>query len=445
MIEPVRVEARRDRGTGGFQRTVALALGAVLVLLGSRAALAAPLTLNGSVQYETFGYPDGQASGPSWENFFAATVRGSGQLSSTLTWQFEGRAVADDVGFTAGAYSPRNANVRRPYLSLITAVLDYRPTPTLRISVGKQIVNWSILDVIQPANLMTTHDESDAFRSVELGVPSIAAHYDRGSAYGELVVVPLAFTPSRLPQGRWNIIQPGSGVIERQDLPPVRLDETQAGARVGAHIGQLEASLIGYVGRDTEANFVPGPLIFLGIVNGVPRFLAQIINQYPRMRATGVTASHPLGDRLLLRTEVVYYNSPEPNRDDFVHTAGAAEYALDDWRIVLGYLRDDQTARAPEQVTNKGQRRFFQSFISGEIRYDAGGRLRGHLRGGYDANGEFFLLQPEISYRLWRTLTVALEAEVIGGGQSRYTDNKSSYFDSIRHEDRLGTRIEYDF
>ena len=278
----------------------------------------------GLVQYETFGYPDGQASGPSWENFFAATVRGSGQLSSTLTWQFEGRAVADDVGFTAGAYSPRNANVRRPYLSLITAVLDYRPAPNLRISVGKQIVNWSILDVIQPANLMTTHDESDAFRSVELGVPSIAVHYDRGSAYGELVVVPLAFTPSRLPQGRWNIIQPGSGVIERQDLPPVRLDETQAGARVGAHIGQLEASLIGYVGRDTEANFVPGPLIFLGIVNGAPRFLAQIINQYPRMRASGVTASYPLGDRLLLRTEVVYYNSPDPNRDDFVHTAGPA-------------------------------------------------------------------------------------------------------------------------
>jgi hypothetical protein len=397
------------------------------------------------VQYETFGYPDAQASGPHWENFFAATVRGSGQLSSTLTWQFEGRAVADDVSFTAGAYSLRNENRRRPYLSLITAVLDYRPMPSLRISVGKQIVNWSIFDGVQPANLMTTHDESDAFRSVELGVPSIAVHYDRGSAYADLVVVPLAFTPSRLPQGRWDIIQGSSGVVERQDLPPVRLDETQAGARVGTHVGQLEASLIGYVGRDTEANFVPGPLIFLGIVNGAPRFLAQIINQYPRMRASGVTASYPLGDRLLLRTEIVYYNSPDPNRDDFVHTAGGGEYALDDWRIVLSYLRDDQTSRAPEEVTNKGQRRFFQSFISGEVRYDAGGKLRGHLRGGYDANGEFFLLQPEISYRLWRTLTVALQAEVIGAGHPSYTSNKVSYFNTIKLEDRLGTRIEYDF
>jgi hypothetical protein len=55
------------------------------------------------------------------------------------------------------------------------------------------------------------------------------------------------------------------------------------------------------------------------------------------------------------------------------------------------------------------------------------------------------LIQPEISYRLWRTLTVALGAEVIGGGQSSYTDNKVSYFNSIRHEDRLGTRMEYGF
>ena len=106
MIEQLRVEANPNRGTGGLPRTVALALGAGLVLLGPAAAVAATMVLNGHVQYETFGYPDPETVGPRWENFFAATLRAHGQLSSTLTWQFEGRAVADDVNFTAGARRP---------------------------------------------------------------------------------------------------------------------------------------------------------------------------------------------------------------------------------------------------------------------------------------------------------------------------------------------------
>jgi hypothetical protein len=163
------------------------------------------------------------------------------------------------------------------------------------------------------------------------------------------------------------------------------------------------------------------------------------------MRAGGVTTSYPLGDRLLLRAESVYYNSPDRDRDDFLHSVAGMEYALDDWRIVVNYLRDDQTVNAPEEVTTKGERRFFQSFVFGEVRYDAGGRLRGRLRGGYDVNGEFLLLQPEVSYRLWQTLRVALLGEVIDADRSSYVHNKLSYFDSIRHEDRLGTRIEYGF
>lgn len=402
--------------------------------------------INGHVQYETFGYPDPETNGPRWENFFTGTVRGNGQLLSTLSWQFEGRAVADDVGFTAGAYSLRNATRRRPYLSLITGLLDYRPAPDLRISVGRQIANWSIFDELQPANLMTSRDESDGFRRVEQGVDAVSAHYGMGDAFAELVVVPLAFRPSRLPQGRWNIIR--GDVVQPQDLPPVRLNETQAGARVGTHLGPVEASLVGYVGRDTEAIFVAGPLIL--IPQPVRHFKAQIISRYPRLRAGGVTASFPVGDRVLLRTESVYYNSPDRNRDDFLHSVVGAEYALDDWRIVVNYLRDDQTVPAPEKVTNgkvtnKGERRFFKSFVFGEIHYDAGGRLRGRLRGGYDATGEFFLLQPEVSYRLWRTLWVALLGEVIDANRKAYEDNQISYFNSIRHEDRLGTRIEYDF
>src|SRR5262249_30274857 len=151
------------------------------------------------------------------------------------------------------------------------------------------------------------YDESDIFRRVEQGVTGIAVHYGTGNAFADLVVVPLAFTPARVPQGRWNIIR--GDVVERQEQPPVRLNETQAGARAGTHLGAVEMSVVGYVGRDTRAVFVPGSLIFLGISNGVPEFKAQIIDRFPQIRTGGVTLSFPLGERLLLRTEAVYYNS----------------------------------------------------------------------------------------------------------------------------------------
>ncbi|MBI4515376.1 MAG: hypothetical protein HY699_06120 [Deltaproteobacteria bacterium] len=446
----MRVRAERGASAGSAWRGAGFAVAALaLTVIACRVALAAPAAVNGRLQYETFGYPDADAAAPSWENFFSATLRGRGELSSTLTWQCEGRAVADDLEWTAGAYSLRNASRRRPYLSLVTAALDYRPTPELRLSAGKQIANWSIFDELQPANLINPRDESDVFRRVEVGVPGVSVHYGSGGIFAELMVVPLAFTPSRLPQGRWNIASTvagsfGGNYIERQDLPPVQFDETQAGARVGARFGQLEATVIGYAGRDNAATLVPGPIISV-IVDGRRVYKAQIISHYPRLRAGGVTASYPLGDRLLLRVESVYYNSPDRGRDDFLHSVAGLEYALDDWRFVLSYLRDDQTIAAPEQVTSKGERRFFQSFIFGEGRYDAGGRLRGQLRGGYDVDGEFVLLQPEISYRLWRTLRLALAAEVIHANRSAYGHNKLSYFDSIRHEDRLGTRLAYDF
>ena len=95
----------------------------------------------------------------------------------------------------------------------------------------------------------------------------------------------------------------------------MRLDETQAGARIGTRLGPVEANLIGYVGRDTEAIFVPGPLIFLGIENGAPKFLAQIISENPQMRAAGnpqtVTFAGRQGLQVRLRNVSEATGSPE--------------------------------------------------------------------------------------------------------------------------------------
>jgi hypothetical protein len=400
---------------------VAVAVG---FAVAASAAESPSVTLNGQLQYETFGYPDGATRGDRWENFFQVELRSRGQLTSTLDFEAEVRVVADDAEYTAGVYSLRNANVRRPYLSVTTAAINYRPIPELRVSVGKQIVNWDIFDGIQPANLLSNLDQSDPFRAVAQGVNGIGFHYQPGAVYLDLTVVPLAFTPSRSPQDRWIIIP--EAVPYHQHVPPVQLEETQAGLRVGGRLGDVEASMFGYVGRDLL------PLFVLNFER------LTVESRSPRLRAGGMNASYPLGERLLLRLETVYLQSPDRSRGDFLNSLVGGEYALGDWRVVLGYLRQDRTARPSEQVLSQGERVFFQSFVSGEVRYDHG-PWGARLRGGYDFRGEFTLLEPEVAYRLWQPLRAVLGGALILSGR------ENTYFQRIRHEDRLGLRLELQF
>jgi hypothetical protein len=388
--------------------------------------------LHGHLRYETFAYPDGDRLNQGWENFFEAVVRGRGRLSSVLTYRFEGRLVADDAQLTAGGFSLRNGEVRRPYFSITEAVVTYRPLPWLRVSAGKDLVNWSIMDGLQPANFMSAIDESDIFRTVDQGLYGFSVHVGTGSTYADLAVVPLIFTPARLPQGRWDII-PGD-VLRRKDMPPVTFRETQAGLRLGARVQGVDVNLIGYVGRDWAAVFIPN-VIFVG---GPDRFKLEIIDRYARLRAGGFNVSAALGESLLLRTEMIYYSTPEEYRDEFFHTVFGIEYTRSDWRMNVAYMREDRTAKATQEVTDKGERRFFRNFLYGSINYDAGARLEGELGVSYDVTRRFLLTTWDVSYRVWRNLRAGIVGELI-------TAWEDTYFDRIRHEDRIGTRLTYSF
>ncbi len=411
-------------GTAVRTWTIAIAF-AFLVGVAAGAHAEPSMSLNGRAGWETLGYPDAATRGGRWENFFALELRTRGQLTSTLGFAGEARVVADDTEYTAGVWSLRNSGVRRPYLSLTTATLDWRPTPELRVSVGKQIVEWDVFDGVQPANLLSSRDQSDPFRAVAQGVNGFTIHYQPGAYYLDFTVVPLAFTPARSPQDRWIIIP--DAVPYHQHLDPVQVDETQAGLRLGGRLGDLDASMFGYVGRD------PLPLFVLNFER------LTVESRSPRMHAGGMNASYPLHERLLLRFETVYFGSPDPTRGDFLDTLGGAEWAFGDWRVVVGYLRQDRTGRPDVSVLSQGERVFFQSFVSGEVRWDAGDRFEAHVRGGYDTRGEFVLLEPEVSYRLWRGLRAAVSGLLVASGR----DN--TYFQRIRHEDRLGMRMEYQF
>jgi hypothetical protein len=407
---------------------LAIVLGAALATFGAaraRAADAPSVSLHGHASWETFGYPDDDTRDQHWESFFELGLRAHGSLHETVDFELEGRVVADDARYTAGVYSLRNATVRRPYLSLTTAALHWRPIPELRFSVGKQVVNWDTFDGIQPANLLSTLDQSDPFRPVTQGVNGLTVHWQPSAFYADVTVVPVAFTPARSPQNRWIIIPDAVGY--HQHLPPVQFDETQAGARLGGRVGGLDASVFGYVGRDYL------PLFVLNFER------LSIESRAPRLRAGGFNASHPIGDRLLLRVEGVYLGSPDANRGDFWDSLVGGEWTYGDWRVVLGYLRQDRLDAPDVGVVSQGERVFFQSFVSGEVRWDDGGPWQAHVRGGYDTRGEFALIEPEVSFRPWRPLVLTLTGNYIASGR------RNTYFERIRHEDRVGLRVEYQF
>lgn len=421
-----------ERRRHAVSPAAALAIGFAVALLfraTEAMALDAPQT-SAVLRYESFIYPDADGPGDHWENFLDTRVRGVGRLGSSLTYQFEARAVADDANYTAGVFDLGADGRRRPYFSLISAVLAYQASPTTRLSVGRLPLSWSGFDVMQPLNLLRTPDESDVFRQVDYGVYGFSVDYTLESMFAALVVVPFAFTPTRLPQGRWQLIRDVDA--RERDTPPVRFEETQAALRVGLNLRRLEAALVGYVGRDSMPYFVPN-LIYVG---GDQIFLLEMIERYARLRAVGVTASHPVGENGLVRAESVFFGSPESDRDDFVHSVVGFEYALAEWRFVINYLRDDTTNEASEEVTDDGQRRFFSSFVFGEVRFDAGTEWFMSLRGGYDLERDFWVVQPEVSRRILDAFYVILGADIIAAQQP-------SYFYSIRREDRLGLRLEY--
>ena len=432
-----RRRGRRPLRRGGYGAL--LAAGAILLVGGAGARPTAAfqvgkaLRLSGFVRYETFGYPDDQHAEANWENFVEARLRGTGRLHPTVSYRFEARAVADDVHFTAGGWSWRNESMARPYLNLVYGTIDYQPTAALRVSVGKQIVNWSSFDELQPASLLAPWDQSDIFRRVQLGVYGVSAHAEHAAVYGDVAVVPLGFASSQTAQGRWDLVR-GRDAEARRGVTPVQPDETQVGARLGAHLGGLDAALIGYVGRDVFPIYI-SELIFVG---GTQRFKAVIHDHAPRLYAGGLTATYPLTEEVLLRSEVVSFTSPDRDRNDYLQSAIGAEYAVGSWRVLVNYLRTDRTDTADEEVVDQGMRSFFLSFGFGEVRYDADGRLIVRVPGGYDFTGQFAFTQPEVSYPVWGNLRAALTADLIFA-------NKYSYFDRIKHEDRLSTRLEYFF
>jgi hypothetical protein len=163
------------------------------------------------------------------------------------------------------------------------------------------------------------------------------------------------------------------------------------------------------------------------------------VAHHPRTRAGGFTASYPLGASWLLRSEVLYYSSPDRERDEFFqHVPLGIEYSQGDLRVVLNYLRFDRTSRGTG-AASQGERRFYPSFLFGETIWDTGRRFRARVRAGYDFQDQFALIEPDVSYRVWRDLRIGLvTAVILADSGSRF-----GYFDLIRHEDRLGLRLQY--
>lgn len=403
------------------------------LVLGASTAQA--LELRGKAQSEIFGYLNSRQSASRAEGFFSISGYGRAELSPSVSLRGELELVADDADFTDPILSYRNSERQRAAIQVVEAALDFRPWEGWRFSAGRQLVQWSGIDEIRPIDVMRSRDQSDIFRQRDLGLYSLSGHFEGAQAYGDIVVVPMGFPLSTLPQGRWNIIDDERGKVVRAiDVPPIRFEETQVGLRLGVLLGSLDVAAIGYVGRDASPTFVPK----VEFVGGIDRFQLTITDVYPKLRAGGLTASHPVGEAVLLRSEAMYFSSPDAVRDDFLHVVVGGEYGWGDWRLVANYMRDEITRRASEPVTDRGQRRFFRNFLFGEIRYDGFARVQPRLRGGYDFLGKFLVVRPEVSVRAWRSLFLVLSADVIDG-------RRFGYFERVRNEDRVGLRAEWHF
>ncbi|MFA4872180.1 MAG: hypothetical protein WC610_03965 [Patescibacteria group bacterium] len=121
-------------------------------------------------------------------------------FTDNLLLYLEGDFRQDSRGFAHGYINNKTESDYRWAVGIREGYLEYIRN-RFRLRVGKQIFDWSVTDLVSPSDNLNPRDWTHLVEWEKIGVPAIDVRmgYDH---FLEFVYVPY-FTPSKLPQGRW--------------------------------------------------------------------------------------------------------------------------------------------------------------------------------------------------------------------------------------------------
>ena len=336
-------------------------------------------------------------------------------------------AVADDF----------DLDLREAYLDYTTGDLDFR--------LGRQIATWGVGDLLF-INDVFPKDWVSFFSGrpleyLKIGVDGLRARYSSDVLNAELLAIP-RFEPDTLPTPKRFFLHDDYGSVTNRDeeLPDTTLGNSEVGLRLYRKFGGLDLSAYAYRGRWRA----PGQRA------DDPNNATRVTSIYPPLSVYGLSAQgQALGGVVSL--EGGYYDS----RDD--RGGGDPAVPNSQVRLLAGYqkqLWQDFTLGAQYYVEIMGDFDAYERALPAgfarkeEYRDIVTLRLTQLLEhetwklslfAFYSPAENDYLLQPQVSYKVSDSLSVALGGNVFGG------ETRTTFFGQFDQDDNAYLAVRYDF
>jgi hypothetical protein len=287
------------------------------------------------------------------KTFFSLYERGKGEAELRILPELEWQ-ISEQVSFFAqgdirwdeysqGFIDSFSEREDRWAVNLREAYAKYDGIITATI--GKQIFDWSVTDVVSPSNFLNPIDWTKIPDFEEIGIPAVSLVIgDERKLFGQAVYIPF-FTPSKLPQGEWERDLPIGVSLGDQEYDK---NKDQFTLRVGGTTERGEDWTLGYY--DGISTFPQARVRFLSPTS------IEVVPVYSDLKVlTGSLAKELFGS--IFKTDIGYFDQ-KIGDDFFQYVIGVDRHlfspfrSTDDLYLLLQYAGEEVIKRdrsAPDQ------------------------------------------------------------------------------------------------
>ncbi|MFW5884952.1 MAG: hypothetical protein ACOCUF_01865 [Patescibacteria group bacterium] len=316
----------------------------------------------------------------------------SSEKTPNLSLFLAGDFRIDNEDFATGAIDSLTEEEQRWAANIREAYLEYF-YQNLTFKVGNQIFDWSTTDTVSPMDNLSARDWTLIPDWERVGIPAFNTRYDGWTWSVQAVAVP-EFTPSKLPQGRWEENLP-AGLAGKEEM--VNENRFQYAVKVNKIWQEFDMTLAYYDG----VSYNPYGKINPGLTG--PELELRYSDQ--KVISGALVREIPWG--IILKSEAGYYDQDKGD-DFFQYVLGAQKEfyglfrATDSLVLLFQYTNEEVTSEASESVVEVTDfRRSFQNSFLWKADYEFGGGCpwKLELEGSYNLSDSDSFWRPKVVYQ----------------------------------------------
>lgn len=376
-----------------------------LVILRAGNFAAADVSLKNELTATGVGYSSGGTSG---QYYGELRYRPSlSAVSESFSLYAQGDLRSDTAGYAAENKASRASRQKATFGEAYLTWLKN----AVRFNFGKQIVDWSITDVVSPSDNVSPRDWTEVVDWERIGVPAARLWYENdGDNSVKVEIAVTKFTPGVMPAGRfWTTTAPLGDYEQRGgDLPnyATRLSTKMAGWEIGSTLYR------GYgYSPDLEWNAISGVLT-------------------PIYRLETVHSVYAVGNigRSLLKIDAGRFSADAGK--DFYQYAIAVERAMGDLYLVAEYVGDSEADPSSSDL-----RRALARHLLAKARFTINDDWTSEFSGAYDLRRGSSFVKLALN---WTGDSLATEV-----GMKVFSGSADTFFGNLEKNDAIYLKITW--